>query len=161
VRVKCWARLHPKTRRISERYGCKRAPLVQGTVVLVEVGKLPRRTRKPKKLWLWWSGEGEVRLALLWKSYCRRFDLEHTIRFMKETLGWRTPRVRHPEQADRWSWLVLAAYAQLRLARAIVADARLPWERAQQPRRLTPTRVLRGFATILAVVGTPAKPPKP
>ena len=28
------------------------------------------------------------------------------------------PRVRHPEQADRWTWLVVAAYTtQLRLAR--------------------------------------------
>jgi hypothetical protein len=161
VRVRCWAGLHPKTRRIGERYGCKRAPVVRGTVVLVEVGKLPRQTRKPKKLWLWWSGASEADLDLLWKAYCRRFDLEHTIRFMKQTLGWTTPRVRHPEQADRWTWLVLAAYAQLRLARAIVADARLPWERPQRPRRLTPTRVLRGFATLLAVVGTPAKPPKP
>jgi hypothetical protein len=25
--------------------------------------------------------------------------------------------VRHPEQAERWSWLVLDVYAQLRLAR--------------------------------------------
>ena len=161
VRVRAWSGLHPKTRRIGERYGCKRAPVVQGTVVLVEVGKLPRQTRKPKKLWLWWSGESEADLDLIWRAYCRRFDLEHTIRFMKQTLGWTTPRVRHPEQADRWTWLVLAAYAQLRLARAIVADARLPWERPQWPRRLTPTRVLRGFATLLAVVGTPAKPPKP
>jgi hypothetical protein len=55
----------------------------------------------------------------------------------------------------------LAAYAQLRLGRAIVADAKLPWERAQLPQRLTPTRVLRGFVTLLAVVGTSAKPPKP
>jgi hypothetical protein len=161
VRVRCWAGLHPKTRRIGERYGCERAPVVRGTVVLVEVGKLPRQTRKPKKLWLWWGGEDEVSLDLIWKAYCRRFDLEHTIRFMKQTLSWTTPRVRHPEQADRWTWLILVAYAQLRLARAIVADARLPWERPQQPRRLTPTRVLRGFATLLAVVGTPAKPPKP
>ena len=161
VRVRCGAGLHPKTRRIGERYGCKRAPVVQGTVVLVEVGKLPRQTRKPKKLWLWWNGEGEVNLDLLWKAYCRRFDLEHTIRFMKQTLGSTTPRVRHPEQADRWTWLVLIAYTQLRLARAIVADARLPWERPQRPRLLTPTRVLRGFATLLAVVDTPAKPPKP
>jgi hypothetical protein len=45
----------------------------------------------------------------------RRFDLEHTIRFAKQTLGWATPRPRHPEQADRWTWLVLAAYTQLRL----------------------------------------------
>ena len=161
VRVRCWTGLHPKTRQIGKRYGCKQAPVVQGCVVLVEVGKLPRQTRKPRKLWLWWSGEGEVDLDLLWRAYCRRFNLEHTIRFMKQTLGWTIPRVRHPEQADRWTWLVLAAYAQLRLARAIVADARLPWERPQQPRRLTPTRVMRGFATLLAVVGTPAKPPKP
>ena len=161
VRVRCWAGLHPKTRRIGARYGCKRAPVVRGTVVLVEVGKLPRQTRKPKKLWLWWSGEGEANLDLLWKAYCRRFDLEHTIRFIKQTLGWTTPRVRYPEQADRWTWLVLVAYAQLRLARGIVADRRLPWERPQRPRRLTPTRVLRSFATLLATVGTPAEPPKP
>jgi hypothetical protein len=161
VRVRAWSGLHPKTRRIGERYGCKRAPVVRGTVVLVEVGKLPKVTRKPKKLWLWWSGQSEADLDLIWRAYCRRFDLEHTIRFMKQTLGWTTPRVRHLEQADRWTWLVLAAYAQLRLARAIVADARLPWERLQRLRGLTPTRVLRGFATLLAVVGTPAKPPKP
>ena len=42
VRVRCWAGLHPKTRRIGERYGCERAPVVRGCVVLVEVGKLPR-----------------------------------------------------------------------------------------------------------------------
>jgi hypothetical protein len=114
----------------------------------VEVGKLPRQTRKPKKLWLWWSGGSEADLDLLWKAYCRRFDLEHTIRFLKQTLGWSAPRFRHPEQADRWTRLVLLAYAQLRLARGIVADRRLPWERPQRPRRLTPTRVLRNFATL-------------
>jgi hypothetical protein len=65
-------------------------------------------------------------LDLLWRSYVRRFDLEHTLRFLKQSMGWTTPRVRHPEQADRWSWLVVAAYTQLRLARARVADLRLP-----------------------------------
>jgi hypothetical protein len=161
VRVRCWSGLHPKTRRIGERYGCERAPIVRGTVVLVEVGKLPRQSRKPKKLWLWWSGEGRADLDLIWQAYCRRFDLEHTIRFLKRTLGWTTPRFRHPEQADRWTWVVLTAYAQLRLARGIVADRSLPWERPQRPRLLTPTRVLRSFATLLATVGTPAEPPKP
>lgn len=34
----------PKTRRIGERYGCEKAPVVRGTVVLVEVGRLPRET---------------------------------------------------------------------------------------------------------------------
>ena len=39
MRVKAWSGLHPKTRRIGERYGCERAPVVRGTVILVEVGK--------------------------------------------------------------------------------------------------------------------------
>jgi hypothetical protein len=43
VRVRCWSGLHPKTRRIGERYGCEAAPVVRGTVVLVEVSKLPRQ----------------------------------------------------------------------------------------------------------------------
>ena len=162
VRVRAWSGLHPKTRRIGERYGCERAPVVEGTVILVEVGRLPRETRKPKKLWLWFSGEGEPDLDLLWRSYIRRFDLEHAIRFLKQTLGWTVPRVRHPEQADRWTQLVvLAAYAQLRLAGGVVADRRLPRERPQRHRRLTPCRVLRGFASLLAAVGTPAGAPKP
>jgi hypothetical protein len=142
------------------RYGCETAPVVRGTVVLVEVGKLPRESRKPKKLWLWFSADGEPDLDLLWRAYVRRFDLEHAIRFLKQTLGWTAPRVRHPEQADLWSWLVLAAYAQLRLARPCVADRCLPWERPQRQRGLTPCRTLRGFAALLAVVGTPAGAPK-
>ena len=44
VRVRCWSDLHPKTRRMGERYGCERAPVVRGSVVLVEVGKLPPST---------------------------------------------------------------------------------------------------------------------
>ena len=153
--------MHPKTRRIGERYGCERAPVVRGTVILVEVSRLPCETRKPKALWLWFSGDEEPDLDLLWRAYVRRFDLEHTIRFLKQTLGWTAPRVRHPEQADRWTWLVLVAYAQLRLAGAIVADRRLPWERPQLHRRLTPCRTLRGFATLLTVLGPPARSPKP
>ena len=61
---------------------------------------------------------------LIWRSYVRRFDLMHTFRFLKQSMGWATPRVRHPEQADRWSWLVVAAYTQLRLTRARVAELR-------------------------------------
>ena len=58
-------------------------------------------------------------------------------------------------------WLVLIAYAQLRLARSCAEDRRLPWERPQLERRLTPCRTLRGFAALLAAVGTPARAPKP
>jgi hypothetical protein len=163
VRVRAWSGLHPKTRKAKERYGSESACVVKGTLVLVEVGRLPQgeRRRKPKALWLWWNGPGKPDLDLLWKSYCRRFSLEHGIRFLKQALGWTAPRVRHPEQADRWTWLVVAAYAQLRLARGAVADRRLPWERPLPAWKLTPTRVLRNFATLLPLVGTPAEAPKP
>jgi hypothetical protein len=163
VRVRAWSGLHPKTRRAAERYGVESAAVVEGTVVLVEVGRLPRgeRRRKPKALWLWWHGGGEPDLDLLWKAYCRRFDIEHFVKFLKGSLGWTTPRVRHPEQADRWTWLVLAAYTQLRLARGNVADLRLPWEKPLASQLLTPNRVLRNFASLLPVLGTPARAPKP
>ena len=87
--------------------------------------------------------------------------LEHTVRFVKQTLGWITPRPRTPEQADRWTWLVLAAYTQLRLARQVVADTRLPWERPRPAERLSPARVRRGFPRLLCTLGSPAATPKP
>jgi hypothetical protein len=46
----------------------------------------------------------------------------------KQTLGWTVPRIRTPQAADRWTWLVLAAYTQLRLARPLAEDLRRPWE---------------------------------
>ena len=161
VRVRAWGGLHPKQQEHPDRGTRKARPVLRGTVVLVEVGRLPRQTREPRALWLWWSGPGEPDLDLLWRAYVRRFDLEHTLRFCKQTLGWTTPRVRHPEQADRWTWLVAAAYTQLRLARPGVADRRLPWERPLEPARLTPARVRRAVSALLPAVGTPAGGPKP
>src|SRR5215207_1046918 len=163
VRVRCWAKLHPKVCLHEGRGTRGPLPIVRGTLVLVEVGRLPRgeRRRKPKKLWLWWHGPGEPDLELLWRAYVRRFDLEHTFRFFKQTLGWSTPCLRHPKQADRWSWLIVAAYMQLRLARPCVADLRLPWERRYTAAKLTPCRVSRGVLALLQILGTPAKPPKP
>jgi hypothetical protein len=163
VRVRAWANLHPKVRAHEGRGSRGPLPIARGTLVLVEVERLPRgeRRREPRVLWLWWHGEGEPDLGLLWRAYVRRFDLEHTFRFLKQTLGWTTPRVRHPEQADRWTWLVLAAFTQLRLARPCVADLRLPWERRYDPGRLTPVRVRRVVLALLPELGTPAKPPKP
>jgi hypothetical protein len=165
VRVRAWAELHPKVHNHEGRGSRGPLPIVVGTLILVEVERLPRgeRRREPRVLWLWWHGpEGMAPdLDLLWRSYVRRFDLEHTLRFLKQDMGWTTPRVRHPEQADRWSWLVVAAYTQLRLARARVADLRLPWERRYDRGRLTPVRVHRVVSSLLVELGTPAKAPKP
>jgi hypothetical protein len=163
VTVHAWAGLHPKQQR-HPGHGTRRPrPIVRGTIIRVQVQRVPARTRPPKVLWLWWAGPAgcEVDLDLAWRAYVRRFDLEHTVRFCKQALGWATPRPRHPEQADRWTWLVLAAYAQLRLARQVVGDQRLPWERPRCQPRLSPVRVRRGFPQLLVRLGSPASAPKP
>jgi hypothetical protein len=161
VTVAAWAGLHPKQQRHPGHGSRRPRPIVRGTIIRVQVQRVPARTRPPKVLWLWWAGPGELDLDLAWRAYIRRFDLEHTVRFAKQTLGWTTPRPRHPEQADRWTWLVLAGYTQLRLARQLVADQRLPWERPRPQPRLSPYRVRRGFPRLLVRLGSPACAPKP
>jgi len=165
VRVRAWAGLHPRTQgEHAQRDERGRRPIVRGTLLLVEVSRLPQQTRTPEALWLWWHGPDDLPVPDLdraWRAYVRRFDLEHTFRFLKQTLNWTLPRVRHPEQADRWTWLVVLAYTQLRLARPLVADKRLPWERPLPAERLTPARVRRAFSALLPTLGSPAKSPKP
>jgi hypothetical protein len=162
VTVHAWGGLHPKQQRHPGHGTRGPRPIVRGTIIRVQVQRVPARTRPPKVLWLWWAGPAgcELDLDLAWRAYIRRFDLEHTVRFAKQTLGWTTPRPRHPEQADRWTWLVLAGYAQLRLARQVAGDQRLPWERPRPQLRLSPLRVRRGFPRLLCALGSPAGTPK-
>lgn len=161
VRVRAWAGLHGKPGQRARRPPRAHKPVVPGTLILVEVSRLPGRTRTPQVLWLWWHGPGAPDLAIVWRAYGRRFDLAHPCRFLKQTRGWTTPRCRHPEQADRWTWLLVAASTHLRRARPAVADARLPWQQPQEPGRLTPYRVRQALPRLLVGLGTPAIPPKP
>jgi len=161
VRVQAWHRLHPKLHGRGRWAGTEAPPIVRGTVIRVEVEHLPKPTGPTvKTLWLWWSGPGKPDLDICWRAYLRRFDIEHTYRFAKNTLGWTAPALRTPEQADRWTWLIVAAHTQLRLARGLVDDLRLPWEKPRDPTQLTPTRVRRGFRRLGPTIGTPASPPK-
>jgi hypothetical protein len=163
VRVRAWAGVHAKTQNHPRHGSYRERPLVRGTLVLVEVERLPRQTRIPKRLWRWWRGPSRPDLTVLWRAYVHRFDLEHTYRLYKQALNWTTPRVRTPQQADRWTWLVVLAYTQLRLARRTIADVHLPWEAPQRPDRstLTPARVRQAFSQLLVRLGTPANAPKP
>jgi hypothetical protein len=87
---------------------------------------------------------------------------KHTFRFLKGSLGLTAAKVRTPGQADRWVRLVMAAYAQLLIARTGTADLRRPWEKPPDPARpLTPGRVRRGFPNIRRHIGTPAHVAKP
>ena len=130
-------------------------------LIRITVSKLPKQTRAPKPLWLWWHGPTEPDLTLVWQAYRARFQLEHTFKFVRYHCNWTTPRVRHPEQADRWTQLVLLAYTMLRLARPVVADLRLPWERPLTEGKLTPYRVRRALSAILPQLPRVANPPKP
>jgi hypothetical protein len=111
VCVTAWTGLHPKQQRHPGHGTRGPRPIVPGTILRVQVERVPAKTPPPKVLWLWWAGPGELNLDQAWRASVRRFDLEHTIRFAKQTLGWTTPRPRHPAQAERWTWLVLAADA--------------------------------------------------
>ena len=54
--------------------------------------------RNPEPLWLWSSRAGtsadEVDRA--WQAFLRRFDIEHTFRFLKQVLGWTRPETPRP-----------------------------------------------------------------
>jgi hypothetical protein len=134
---------------------------VRGTRGRLEVDHLPRPTKVPQPLWFWWTGPHPPDLAALWQAYIARPAIEHTFRFFKQTRKWTTPKLRPPEAADRWTWVLLLAYVQLRLARDDVADVRLPWQPPVPPERRTPARVHRGFSHVLAQVGSPVNAPKP
>jgi len=163
VSVTAWGRYHPQLQRRAgwtRHPGC--LPIVEGTLIHVRVDRLPG-DRTPKPVWLWHSHPhaADLDVLRLFHVFLRRFDLEHTFRFLKQTLGWTRPRLRHPDQADRWTWLILAAYTQLRLARGLAVDLRRPWEAPLQPGQLTPGRVRRGFVRIHRMTTRPAAAPKP
>jgi hypothetical protein len=137
-------------------------PVIAGTLIRLQVERLPG-DHAPKPVWLWSSttGASAEDVDRWWQSFLRRFDLEHTFRLFKQTLGWTTPKIRTPAAADRWTWLIIAAYTQLRLARPLATDLRRPWERPAAPNRLTPARVRRGFRHLRVNTSRPARAPKP
>jgi len=160
VRVRAWHGLHPKISPRRPQPGGRKLtprPVIRGTVIRVDVEHL-RGHAGPAALWLWHSGPARPSLDECSRAYLRRFDIEHTLRFAKTTLGWTAPAIRTPDQASTWTWLTVATLTQLRLARPL-ADTRLPWDHATRP--ATPARVHRGFRGLRHALGTPARPPQP
>ena len=151
ITIRVWHHLHAR--------GGQDAPW---TLVCIQAARLPRRGRRPAPLWLAWVG-GPLPddLLDLWRWYARRFTIEHGFRFIKQELGWTTVRLRDPAAADRWTWLVALTLWQLWLARILVTDRRLPWERPLPTDRLTPGRVRRTVPGLYLQFGTPVPPPQP
>lgn len=148
VQLSLWANLHFR----------KAAP--QSFWVLRLERLQARGTRRDQRVvWLAWLGQPPPPLADWWKVYFRRFAGDHWYRFAKQSLYWTLPRLKTPEQAERWSDLMPCLTWQLWLARAVVSDRPLPWQKKQG--ELSPGRVRQSLGAIWMQVGTPAQLPKP
>lgn len=126
--AQAWDQLHPRlTRRAARIEHEGPLPIIEDAVIRLSVAKLPS------------GGVNQARLAVVtwhradaedadrcWPSLLRRFDVEHTFRPPEQTLVWTRPKPRDPAAADCSTWLVLAAHAQLRLARPLARDPRRP-----------------------------------
>jgi hypothetical protein len=148
VRVRTWQQMH-------FRQAAKHPMTLIQVQRLDETGQ-PRSTRP---LWLVWVGDTRPDLEGLWQRYLRRFALEHWYRFLKQRLHWTRPKLGEPKAAERWSDLMPLATWQLWLARDIVQDSPLPWQKTLSI--LTPGRVADSIATLLTRLGSPAQAPKP
>jgi hypothetical protein len=161
--AKAWPRMH---QRLAHRDGWEdhdgELPVIEGTLIRLQVDHLPGQ-RDADPVWLWSSRAGATaeQTVRTWQACLRRFDIEHTFRFLKQQLGWTRPELRDPAAADRWTWLIIACYTQLYLARDLVAGLRLPWQQPCQPGRLTPARVRRGYRRLRQILPVPASAPEP
>lgn len=160
--AQAWNRPHPRlTRRAAWADHQGPPPIIEGTVIRLTVERLPSGgVNKP--VW-WWSSVDAIAddVDRCWQMFLRRFDIEHTFRLFKQTLGWTAPKLRVPESADRWTWLIIICHTQLRLALPLATDLRRPWEKATPGARLTPARVRRGFRNLRAKTPSPAGAQKP
>lgn len=122
------------------------------------------KDKPPEAVWFAWlppvhpPAEIAITAQTIWTAYVNRWPIEPGMRFRKETLGWTLPRFQSAETGDTWTYLVALAHWMLFLARPIVKDSPLPWQKAQSS--LTPQRVRQSMWTIFLQIGTPAQPPK-
>ncbi|MBD0263238.1 MAG: hypothetical protein ICV78_11080 [Tolypothrix sp. Co-bin9] len=148
VRVRLWTDLH--FRKAATRL-----------MSLIRLERLDERgsLRVSKPMWLAWVGEEMPPLEEVWRLYLRRFTIDHWYRFLKQRLHWTLPKLSTAKQCERWSDLMPLITWELWLARDIVADNPLPWQKSID--KLTPGRVAQAMGGILAAISTPARSPKP
>jgi hypothetical protein len=150
VQVCAWRQLHFRQ--------AAQQPLI---VLRIECLDAHPTAHHPRVLWLAWLGEEPPPLAVWWQDYLRRFAVDHWHRFAKQDLYWTLPQVSTPARAQCWSDLMPLLTWQLWLARHLVQEVRLPWQKPQAAGHLTPGRVRQSMAALLAAIGTPAPAPKP
>ena len=148
VVIRLWADLH-----------FKKAADQPMWVMRIERPRARGTRRDPRNLWLAWHGEPPPPLTEGWRMYFRRFAVDHWYRFVKQGLFWTLPHFKTPEQAERWSDLMPLLTWELWLARPLVSDKPLPWQKPQTV--LTPGRVRQSLGALFVQIGTPTQMPKP
>jgi hypothetical protein len=148
LRLRCWHTMHFRT-----------AAVHPMQLILVERLDAQGNCRTGKPVWLVWVGESMPPLDQIWQLYCRRFGVDHWFRFAKQRLHWTLPNLSTAKQAERWSDLMPLLTWQLWLARDLVGDRPLPWQKPQT--HLTPGRVAQSMSALFTQLGTPAQVPKP
>jgi hypothetical protein len=147
LEVAAWSGLHYKQ--------CRAVTL---TVIRVIRQSASNKKRDPRISWFIWVGRQLIPLQHVWKIYRRRYGHEHGFRFDKQDLLWLEPRVRTPEQFQRWTDVVAIGRNQLVLARAEAKVQWQPWDAQERP--VTPRQVRRSMGAILTKLGTPAQSPQ-
>jgi hypothetical protein len=137
----------------------KQARYLDLTIIRVVRPHATNKERDPRVSWFAWMGDASVDIAQIGLGYARRFGQEHGYRFDKQELLWEQPRLRTPEQFDRWTQIVAIVHNHLVLARDLVEPELHPWENKQ--RQPTPQQVRRGMHKLLPRLGSPAKAPQP
>ena len=128
------------------------------TLILLERLDGASNARQAKPLWLVWVGENLPQLEEIGQLYLRRFAIAHWYRLAKQTLFWTQPQLSTTEQCERWSTLMPLLTWQLWLARDLVRDFHLPWQKPLT--NLTPGRVVQSMFPLLVKIGTATSAPK-
>jgi hypothetical protein len=138
-----------------------RRGLPQQPVQLLQVRVL-RADGTPKyRQPLWLMVVGTLDWPLIAPLYPCRWREETWHRQAKDLFGWSRAQLGSIERQDRWTWVVLLAYWQVLLARALARDYPRPWERSVPAAPLPLARVQRDYGRIVWQFGLAMPPPKP
>jgi len=80
-------------------------------------------------------------------NICAEKAVDHWYRFLKQRLHWTVPQLGTPHQCERWSDLMPILTWELWLAKDLVAQYHLPWQKPIQ--NLTPGRVAQSISLLL------------
>jgi len=163
VQIKCW---NDMLLRGSRKYHSAEYPmnLIQITLINDQKEEVYKR---PLWLSIFGSRRNEISLLDAYQNYNARYDIEHFFRFGKQNLlldAYQTPDVAHEES---WWQLCMLAYMQLYLGKENMTNSPQPWEsylpaykniENNTKSTISPSQAQRGFANLLKIIGTPAKP---